>query len=424
MKNRSEDSLGLRMLETGDRLIEMGIVTCPSPNGEMALVCQPILKSNHHPNSAVQTNSNRVWEPGLHCLELDGVRGIAIIGVTLYRYGNELDPSASSALAIAKGCFSVGERGVDLFFVLSGFLITGILLSTKSKSGFFRNFIVRRALRIFPLYFATLLVCLFIVPGMLSTKVFDLPSNNQCYLWTYTPNLYMAWENSWCFGPLDHFWSLAVEEHFYLLWPIAAYFLSTKSLLRVSVATVLVVGVIRAFASMWPGCSVAVNVLTIFRCDALCMGAILAIIMYQRVHVHRMMWFARRCLPFVAIASLVFVVTGKRWMTLPHTIIPALMVVVLAIIVTGKKSDWLSRQFRRPCLRWFGKYSYGMYVVQLPLVTMLPISTLTWTLGTEAANPILIGTFYVATMLGLTSVFAYVTFHQFENRFLSLKRYF
>ncbi len=377
--------------------------------------------TNHPP---VPAPSNEVWEPGKHCLELDGVRGIAIVGVTLYRFSKELDPSASPALSIVRDFFSVGERGVDLFFVLSGFLITGILLKTKSKSGYFRNFIARRALRIFPLYFVTLLVGLFLVPVLLATKVFDLPKSNQLFLWTYTPNFYMAWENSWCFGPFDHFWSLAVEEHFYLLWPIAVYFLSLNALLRVSVAIVLGVGVIRTITSMWPEWTVAVDVLTIFRCDALCMGAILAVTMVQRDHRNQMMGFVTRCVPWVAIMSLVFIITGKRWMTLPHTVIPALMVVLLAIIVTGKKSDGLSQQLRSPCLRWFGKYSYGMYVVQLPLVTLLPISTMIWALRLEGINPILISVVYIVTMVALTCVVAVVSFHQFENRFLSMKRYF
>ena len=265
----------------------MGIATCPIPSEEMELPCRTTLKRTDHAPIFAQTHSNRVWNPGQHCLELDGVRGIAIVGVTLYRYVKELDPAGSPALAIARDFLSVGELGVELFFVLSGFLITGILLNTKSKNGYFRNFIARRALRIFPLYFATLLVCLFIIPSLLSTKIFDLPSSNQFYLWTYMPNLYMAWENSWCFGPLDHFWSLAVEEHFYLLWPFAVYFLTLKALLRVSVAIAIGVGIIRTFVSMRPEWTVAVDVLTVFRCDALCMGAILAVIMYQRDHVDR-----------------------------------------------------------------------------------------------------------------------------------------
>ncbi len=402
----------------------MGLATCPSPTEETELACPTAFTPNYLDSFAARTFSNGVWQPGQHCLELDGVRGLAIVSVTLYRFSNEWKPTASSALEIARNFLSVGEWGVDLFFVLSGFLITGILLKTRSENRYFRNFIARRALRIFPLYFATLLVCLFIIPSVLATKKFDLPSSSQFYLWTYTPNFCMAWKNSWCFGPLDHFWSLAVEEHFYLLWPFAVYFFSLKTLLRVSVAITLGVGVIRILASMWPECSVAVDVLTLFRCDALCMGAILAVIMYQQENLCRTMQFARRCLPFLVIASLVFAATGNRWMTLPHTIIPALALVVLAIIVTGKKSDFLSQQLRSPCLLWFGRYSYGMYVVQLPLVTILPLTTMAWAIGLEAVNPCIMSLVYLLTMVSLTCALAYISFHNFENRFLSLKKHF
>lgn len=92
------------------------------------------------------------WNEGLHLPELDGIRGFAILIVTLYRYGKEMDPTASTALAWIKRLSPLGERGVDLFFVLSGFLITGILLRTRDRPHYFRNFMVRRAVRIFPLY--------------------------------------------------------------------------------------------------------------------------------------------------------------------------------------------------------------------------------------------------------------------------------
>ncbi len=402
----------------------MGIAICPIPTEVEELTNQTTGNAPHRAPTADPSFSSRVWEPGQHCLELDGVRGVAIVGVTLYRFSKELDAAASPALAMAKDFLSLGGRGVDLFFVLSGFLITGILLKTKSKRGFFRNFIARRALRIFPLYFTTLLVCLFIFPHLFSTKIFDLPSSNQFYLWSYTSNFQMARENSWCFGPLDHFWSLAVEEHFYLLWPLAVYFLSMTAILRVSVAIVLGVGAIRAIASLRPEWTVAVDVFTVFRCDALCMGAILAVIVAQRDHVDRMVWVANRCLPLLVIASLVFVVSGKRWMTLPHTIIPAMMVVVLALIVTGKRANYLNRQLRSQILRWFGKYSYGMYVVQLPLVTLLPISAFVSALGLATMHSVLTSLAYLFTMVVLTCGIAYVSFHQFENRFLNLKRYF
>jgi len=197
-----------------------------------------------------------------------------------------------------------------------------------------------------------------------------------------------------------------------------------RALLSLSVAIAIGVGVIRSFLSIRPEWNVAVDVLTVFRCDALCMGAILAVIMAQRIHVDRMVWFAKRCLPFLLIATLVLAVTGKRLMTLPHTLVPALMAVVLGLIVTGKKSDYLSQPFKNPILCWFGKYSYGMYVVQLPLLTLLPLSAFVSTVGLETMNSMMTSMAYLVTMVALTCAIAYVSFHQFENRFLNLKRFF
>lgn len=97
--------------------------------------------------------------PGIHCPQLDGVRGLAILLVTFYRFAKEVE-SEHSVLSWVERLAPIGGRGVDLFFVLSGFLITGILLQTKTRSGYFRNFFVRRSLRIFPLYFAALIFCI------------------------------------------------------------------------------------------------------------------------------------------------------------------------------------------------------------------------------------------------------------------------
>jgi peptidoglycan/LPS O-acetylase OafA/YrhL len=365
-----------------------------------------------------------VWSVGHHCPELDGVRGIAILMVTLYRFVKELDPSAHPGLRLAKGYCEIGERGVDLFFVLSGFLITGILLQTKDSPGYFKNFMVRRALRIFPLYFTALLVCLFLLPSILGTRVFDLPSSQQLYLWSYTSNVRMAWENAWCFGPLDHFWSLAVEEHFYLIWPAVVFFLSPKALLRVTVATAVTVGLVRTVFALWPQYALAVDVLTLFRCDALCLGALLAVVMAGSVSVRNIDWVAKRALPILIAVAMVVVLSGKRWMGIPHTLFSLLWVMVMAVVVTRSQSHILSQCLRWNALQWLGKYSYGMYVVQLPLVTLLPITAIATVFGWQGMHPLASGAAYVAFMIGLTCAIAFTSYHLLEKRFLSLKRFF
>ena len=128
--------------------------------------------------------NNAIWKPSTHLLSLDGVRGLAILSVTFYRFGNESINAGNTTGLLAK-VIEAGESGVDLFFVLSGFLITGVLLDAKERSHFFLRFFTRRSLRIFPLYFATLAGLLILVPWWLGDKQpFREAYENQAYLWT------------------------------------------------------------------------------------------------------------------------------------------------------------------------------------------------------------------------------------------------
>lgn len=368
--------------------------------------------------------SERVWTFGKHCLELDGVRGIAILLVTLYRFMKELDPSAHWTLAVAKRYCDFGDRGVDLFFVLSGFLITGILLQTKSAKGYFRNFISRRALRIFPLYFTTLAVCLYVLPTLLSTTAFQQPFSQQGYLWTYTSNARMAWTNTWCFGPLDHFWSLAVEEHFYLVWPLVVFLLSPRALTKLAMGMIVTVAAVRTVAALRPEFGLAVDTLTLFRCDALAMGALLASLVHQGLSTESVNRVAKWILPALIVAGALIVVSGKRWMGIPHTVFGCLWVVGLAYVVTRAKSHRLSAFLRVKPLLWLGQYSYGMYVFQLPLVTLLPLPFVAATLGWDGLHPAALGALYVGALFMLTCGLAFVSFHCLEKPFLRCKRWF
>src|SRR5262249_49808445 len=138
---------------------------------------------------------------------------------------------------------SYGMLGVDLFFVLSGFLITGLLLDAKGRPHYFRNFYARRTLRIFPLYYLVL-AALFLVLPHLATLPMNLETarEHQGWLWAYVANFYIAAQSSWAaLSYVSHFWSLAIEEHFYLIWP-ALVFLTTRETLERACLVVIVLG--------------------------------------------------------------------------------------------------------------------------------------------------------------------------------------
>ncbi|MCY2976203.1 MAG: acyltransferase [Planctomycetota bacterium] len=380
---------------------------------------ESIMSSNVTAKSA--TVGSTVWCAGQHCPELDGVRGLAILMVTLYRFMKEVDPTAHPILAIVHRFAPIGERGVDLFFVLSGFLITGILLQTKSRDGYFRKFFIRRSLRIFPLYFSALIFCLWIIPSFYSPTPFDKPRAEQVYLWTYMTNVRMSWLNEWSFGPLDHFWSLAVEEHFYLVWPFVVFFLSNKLLLRLSVAIIILVGIARMIASTHREFDVAVDVLTVFRCDSLCFGALLAVILASAVEPKRIEVVARWTLPPLTLSLIGIVAIGSRLGTLPSSLCPAFWMIALAILLSRPPTHWLSKIARVGFLSWLGKYSYGMYVVQLPLVSLLTTQMVTGFLANVIPSPLVVFLAYILFMFVMTMVLGYLSFHLLEKHFLKLK---
>ena len=133
---------------------------------------------------------------------LDGVRGIAILLVMLIHFTDRTNP-AGLANGIYTQIAGVGWIGVDLFFVLSGFLITGQLVASKSSPGYFRNFYARRTLRIFPLYYACLLVWLVAVPLLFSPlsssrqEAIARLHDDQAWYWTYFSNWRMGLDGQW-----------------------------------------------------------------------------------------------------------------------------------------------------------------------------------------------------------------------------------
>ena len=162
-------------------------------------------------------------------LELDGVRGIAILMVLVFHaFMFSLNPMTGWISKLA----SYGFAGVDLFFVLSGFLITGILLKAKGRPGYFRNFYAKRALRIWPLYYLLLLLSFGLVPFLILRIHVDasivglaLPQSHSALVYVF------LLQNIWYGGKLGPptlamTWSLAIEEQFYLVWPWLVLWLS------------------------------------------------------------------------------------------------------------------------------------------------------------------------------------------------------
>jgi len=362
--------------------------------------------------------------PRGHIPALDAIRGLAIVLVTLYRFGGG---GEGPARAVADSVLiHLGSRGVDLFFVLSGFLITGILFDAKGQVNYFRNFYVRRALRIFPLYYAALIVTLLVLPRLGAGWASEMQPavNHQAWLWLYGANVVQSIEGAWCLGPLNHFWSLAIEEHFYLLWPLAIYLTSRRGAMALAGGLVIASTGARAIWLTLGGSDVAAEVFTLLRMDGLALGSWLALAARSPGGLGWLVRWSRLALPAAGILALVTSLLHMRLLGLPNAIWAVACGALLVLTLAAPRPSWLGKCGDSPILQFFGKYSYAMYVVQLPLIYLLaPIVTAPGL--TAGCGSVWLGqALYCAILFALATAAALMSWHAFEKRFLTLKHRF
>src|SRR5512137_2924489 len=239
----------------------------------------------------------RAPAPGAHHPALDGMRGVAVLMVLAFHLLH-VDGEGGTLERAILGATRSGWAGVDLFFVLSGFLITGILLDARGGPGYFRAFYARRVLRIFPLYYAYLAVLFLAVPALL--PALDVRRETQGWLWTYLGNVLFAREGGFQASPFTgHFWSLAVEEQFYLFWPFLVWLLPRRWLAAACLGLVAGAFALRFAIHRTTFNATAAYVLTPARMDALAMGALVAIAAREPAWWPRV----RRAAPWVLVAS-------------------------------------------------------------------------------------------------------------------------
>ena len=291
--------------------------------------------------------------------ELDGIRGIAIL-LVLVCHLSFWEPFYSLQTVLIQG-----RIGVDLFFVLSGFLITGILLDTKEVDGTKARFYVRRILRIWPLYFAALAVMFLLLKNFLSATSTPWP-----YIF-FSQNL-GANHND---GPfLQPFWSLAVEEQFYLIWPWIVLRLSRHTLMRVCVSLFLSAAIIRVVFALSGVSQEVIYVHTLCRTDAIALGSLLAVM--TRSHSAPRNWTRfQRYLPAVSAIGFVFCLTVAKDLPLVGLFAYSFVSVFFLWLVAnawqqrGSTTLWATLlRFRG--LTYLGEISFGLYVLNFPVYNL------------------------------------------------------
>jgi peptidoglycan/LPS O-acetylase OafA/YrhL len=383
----------------------------------------------------LSVTANRPLESaaGGHIPVLDGIRGIAILAVLLFHF---IAPENRDGLANAavSWLFSYGALGVDLFFILSGFLITGILYDARTDEHYFRNFYMRRLLRIFPLYYGVLVIIFLVlplIPELRGTEIIGLRAY-QAWAWLYAVNIYLAIHNGWVLSYIEHFWSLAVEEQFYLIWPLAVWLLAAKPRVFLTfsflVAAASFVG--RIAASVGGVGPVATEVLTPFQLDALAIGGFLAVYLRQPGGEGG----ARRLVVPLALAGLGLLVIqfGARHLTVRGNVLEsvrggAFHLLLAALLLKGLlgqvSSGWTRCLLSRP-LAFLGKYSYGLYVYHHFFSYYFSSHHTDLTLAARlGCSSMLALVLQAGAGIAASIVLAWLSYEYFEKRFLRLKRY-
>ena len=369
-----------------------------------------------------------------HVPALDGIRGLAILLVMVYHL--TVLPNATGIDGAWAAVTAFGWAGVDLFFVLSGFLITGILYDSRGGRHYFRNFYARRTLRIFPLYYAVMVVLLVVLPRLSipQAAAYAEAAGDQGWYWSYLSNFAIGLRHEWKLGSLDVSWSLAIEEQFYLLWPAVVLWLGRRRrLMRVCAGVIGAALVARAALTLGGAHPITVSLLTPCRMDALAAGAFLALAVRGPGGVAALvprarLWAAGSGLALVPL----FVAQGPKWgvvrgpgQVLGYTALAVFFASVLLLALAQPGRGVLNRAFAHRSLTTFGRYSYALYLFHLPLGVclrerVLRSGRLPALLGAQLPGQLV---FYAAA-IGLSLAAAWVSWRLYESPLLSLKRYF
>ncbi len=290
---------------------------------------------------------------------LDGIRALSILMVILGHSPHDI-PGYLSFLRN-------GGIGVSLFFVTSGFLITSLLVNEKEKTGkiSLKNFYIKRVFRIFPAYYFFLLAILIAwISNLIPMTANDLVSASL-YFWNYSPTT-----QEFIVG---HTWSLAVEEHFYLLWPLIVSSLLLKKSLKVAIGIILASPLIRVATYQFiPMYKARLSILSHTRFDMLMFGCVLAYV-WQDVNLRNK--FTKFCNKISCTVSIIFLLfihprielifTGRYLMTIGYTLVGIAISIIVFHFITHYKS--IAGTFLNSApMRHLGILSYGIYLWQQP----------------------------------------------------------
>lgn len=302
--------------------------------------------------------------------ELDGLRGIAVILVISFHYLNNqlVDATGFTGKLIGK-VTSIGWVGVDLFFILSGFLIGTILIQNKHSKNYFSTFYIRRIVRIVPNYFLLILIFLTLTAVPYFSDNYFLTGNNVIPIWSYlmmVHNLFMAHLNNLGNIAMSVTWSIGIEEQFYIIFPFIVYFLKEKWLPWILGCAIILAVIFRMQYNNW----IPPYVLLHCRMDAISLGAIIA---YLNNKYDLAVWVNRYFKWVIGILTFdIFICAYKYYQfqdlgNMRNTYFGIFFSICLIFALTYKKTIYAAF-LRNKILMWIGSISYSLYLFHYMLL--------------------------------------------------------
>ncbi len=368
-----------------------------------------------------------------HIRELDGARGIAVIIVMLYHFMHVPLLSNDKPDQIFTNVLHLGWVGVDLFFVLSGFLITRILIHNKEDrkfSEYLKVFYEKRSLRIFPLYYLYLLIIFFIFfplvvhhLDVVEKAKLITAKKDQLWFWLYVSNIKQVINGSFYGASVGHLWSLSIEEQFYLFWPFLVYFLKTEKIKLAAICIIITAPLLRLFLWQAGVPPVSIYVFTLTRMDALAMGALIAVLAIQNVDFN--FKFLIRFFLVMLILSLSSIYcfdirpdVNPFVYTIGYSLL-SLTFGALILLLQSRFSFTAKRFFKSKFLVFMGKYSYALYLfhplVRNAMLRLLGTPKLIW------GNQMLWNLLFILLCSVVSIFLALLSWNFFEKWFLKMK---
>ena len=320
-----------------------------------------------------------------------------------------------------------GWIGVDLFFVLSGFLITEILLRTREEKKFLKKFYIRRILRIFPLYYLSLFLFFMIAPYFSALKSqYSFYYDHQAMMWLYLQNWLFIFHahpaNNMLF---QHFWSLAIEEQFYLIWPFVILICKNqKKLIWVIYISLASCILFRIFSwAYYSNNNIIFYLQNWTRIDGICVGSLIAVWKFNRQHLENKILKFSGVLISIHLLAIIIVRTilkhTPQYYFFIFTSVSAAFGIILVYALKDRIPFIKSLLSSRP-LCYLGKISYGLYIFHYPVLQLVRfyLPDIKITIGSIQIDRILIIALVSTAIALFVSILSY---HFFETKILMLR---